>query len=135
MTDLHLVTGTGEKTWTIHSWVLSAGSRDRSVRLWKVDTEKGDVINEALYSRSVHKVCSNCKSILIGRLQEKVRDVKFSPEPNRIISFSTDGDVRVWDPLDLRGILSVSILVNASCVKGHLFSNRCVKITVMSLPV
>jgi len=79
VTDVHLVTG----------------SRDRSVRLWKVDGDRGDVVHEALYSRSVHK--------------EKVRDVKYSPEPNRIISFSTDGDVRVWDPLDLRGILSQSL--------------------------
>jgi len=43
-------------------------------------------------------------------VQEKVRDVKYSSEPNRIISFSTDGDVRFWDPLELRGIGNVSPL-------------------------
>lgn len=35
--------------------------------------------------------------------------MKFSPDPNRIISFSTDGDVRVWDPVELRGIGSQSL--------------------------
>eukprot|EP00210_Caulerpa_lentillifera_P001795 g1725.t1 len=58
------------------------------------------MVHESLWSRAVHK--------------EKVRDVKFSSDPNRIISFSTDGDVRIWDPVELRGIASQSLQADHS---------------------
>lgn len=113
---LDLWTGLGDRcTFRYRSafWIvltdLRLGSRDRTIRLWKMDDEKGHIVYEALYTRSVHKVMLSAFCLASKCFKDKVRDVKYSPEPNRIISFSTDGDVRVWDPLDLRGILSVSV--------------------------
>jgi len=35
---------------------LILGSRDRTIRVWKLEEEKGGVVQEALWSRGVHKV-------------------------------------------------------------------------------
>ncbi|GBG77804.1 hypothetical protein CBR_g25735 [Chara braunii] len=65
--------------------VLATCSRDTSVKLWCVQEERDCfVVDEPVVSKVEHK--------------DKVRDLKYSPTTDRLVSLSQDETCKIWDP-------------------------------------